>query len=264
MFGLFGNGGGAPAKPSAAPSTPPSPPAAPFTQTPPLPGQPKMQHQQQQPAPAAPAAPQVINLADLLAQGSSESTNPSDYAAQFLSALSAIPDPSLDQSGQPVQVNVNELFTAASGIDMTQGIDMAALIEGLQGENGAQLLQHAFQQAQVNTIMMLAPLMNQLVQASAERTADTAITGASHNMLANAVISEFSNRFEYSKQPIVSQMLQGLAEQLSKSAPRGTPVSTIVNALDMMFRGFASSTTSPSRPQNVPQSAQVDFQDLFK
>lgn len=275
MFGnIFGGGGSsAPAQPTHTPA-PAAPPAQQQPQTPqqhlPAPGsQPRNADMPAPPQPTTPTAPtgaQNISLADLLARPAAPGTDDSQaYANDFINAIMAQGDGlNNDLSASPTQINQQALYEAYQNIDLTSNMDINGLLDGLQGENGAQLLRQALQQSQVNTIMAITPLVNQLIASAMERTSQHAVTQSDHNLTANAIINEFTSRYAYASSPIVSNMLNGFAKEIAKSVPRGTPTSQIVDQLDRMFRGFSISTRAPDRNEQIPRSAQMDFTNLFR
>lgn len=263
-----GNGGGtsrpapAPANPGSNPAPARDPHSGQFAQ----PGA--------QPAPAQneqPSGGQVLSLADLLSRSAPSGEGPSaeraamDYANDFIGALVSSDNRSAeDQSGRPVQIDTNALHEAYQNVDLTSNLNLAGLLEGLQGDEGPQLLQQTLQQTQVNTIMAMAPLVNQLVAAAVERAQSAAVTQSDHNLRSSSIIQEFQSRYAYGGNPIVSQMLTGFAQTLAKNAPPGTTTSQIVDALDHVFRGLSTSTAAPRGNGMVPEQAQVDHSGLFR
>lgn len=223
------------------------------------------QQQQQAPAPMQPQASNTISLADLLNSGPGD--KPEDlqgFAQNFIQALQhGNPDLVADQMGQPARLDEQQLFQAFSQVDMTGNIDVNALLENMNGQDGPQHLRQAFQQSQLNTIMAMTPLVNQLVATAVERATQTAVRQSEHNLTSSAIINDFRQRYDYSANPVVSGMLENLAPTIAQSLPKGTPTAKVSELLHHVFSGISAATNDRrDGPASAP-GVQMDFRGLF-
>lgn len=273
MFNLFTG------RPTATPTTARSEPLAPAPVHAPAPHIPAPapggQQPQQQPAPApqnAPA-PETMTLAQLLAgagaapKPGTSRPDPVDFAASFIDAIGQDNSGDLNQSATPPRVNPDLLRTAFNNVDLTNGIDINALVAAMQtgGDDAATTLQAALQHQSLNTLQAMTPIINQLVERAFEQASERAVTMSQHNLTADTIVTAFQTKYPYASNPVASKMLAGFAETVSKTMPRGTPIDTIVDGIAHMFKGMSTGLGPTTDPQqlNIPRGAQTDFRGIF-
>ena len=266
-----GNSSTTPANPAAPDNNVQNPPA-----TPPADTQQQQQQQQQQqtpPAdtpPATPPADQQFDLASLFSGGSNDANLTPEQQSQqtaesFINALMNQQDP--EPQGTPA-INIDKL--EFDKLNLGEGVNMQELIDGLNGENGAEVLGKAMQTFQANTIRTLVPLMNELVNQAFQAATNTAVTNSSHNMLSSAIVSEFNQKYEYAGSPVVSQMLPGFANVIAQNANmQRMPPAKIAEGLHRVFQGMGMSMfqqQTPPQGRNADgrfTSPGMDHSDLF-
>lgn len=252
MFGMFtrnsGGGGQQPAQPQ--PQQQPD----------------QQQQQQQQPAPPAPQpAPQqqqTISLSSLL--GQDRPADPMEFATKFMDAISAAPQVDPTQ-GQQIQINPTALSEALKGIDMTTGADLQKLFESQNDPTAfGTELKTLLQQTSQNTIATMVPLINQLVSQAVAQAQAQAVQMSQQAVTVDNLITTFQNTHSYGNNPILSRMLPGMAQALVQSAPAGTSVQTLVDALHTTMTGMSVATGgNPNGGSQSRAVGQTDFSGLF-
>lgn len=256
-------------QPAPQPATQAAPQAAPGAVNPGVAPQPAQAAQQ--PAQAQPTQPAQpgISLRDLVANPTAAQMTPEQYADNFIGALLSTPAP-LEHEAAPSGINVEAMRNHYAGVDMTAGIDMDKLIQQIgQGDPNAarDAMRAAFNAQSLNTITMFAPLVNQLVARAVAEASQRAVIMSHHDVTSGALITAFADRYPYAQNPATMRLLNGFAETLVQNTPRGTPINTMVESLDRVFRGLAiGQAQDPNRPsdQFTNPNAQVNFTDVFK
>ena len=249
MFGMFtrnsGGGGQQPTQPQPQPDQ---------QQQPPQPTQPASQ--------SAPPQQQTISLSSLL--GQDRPADPMEFATKFMDAISAAPQVDPTQ-GQQIQINPTALSEALKGIDMTSGADLQKLFESQNDPTAfGSELKTLLQQTSQNTIATMVPLINQLVSQAVAQAQSQAVQMSQQAVTVDNLITSFQNTHSYGNNPLLSRMLPGMAQALVQSAPAGTSVQTLVDALHTTMTGMSVATGgNPNGGSQSRAVGQTDFSGLF-
>lgn len=251
MFGMFtrnsGGGGQQPAQPQPQ-------------------QQPDQQQQQpaQQPTPPAPQQPPTISLSSLL--GQDRPADPMEFAAKFMDMLGAQQQAVDPTQTQQIQINPTALTEALKGIDMTTGADLQKLFESQNDPTAfGTELKALLQQTSQNTIATVVPLVNQLVAQAVAQAQSQAVQMSQQAVTVDNLINTFQNTHSYAGNPVVSRMLTGMAQALVHSAPPGTSIQTLVDALHTTMTGMSLATGgNPNGGPAQKSIGQTDFSGLFK
>lgn len=224
----------------------------------------------QQPAPQQPAR---IAMRDLLQQANGAGQNAQQpaansaesFAANFIQAIVNAPQP-LEQEARPSGIDVGAMRQHYSQIDMTNGIDMGALIQAIQQDptQAAQAMQAAMNAQALNTMTAMAPLINQLVARAIEDATKQAVTLSNHEHTSSALVTAFTNNYPYAANPAIMPMVKGFAETIVQNSERGTPIKTMMENLDRVFKGIGVNASNHQQP-NISQGLGIttDMSKIF-
>lgn len=248
-------------------NTPAPQPQAPQQQAPAPAPQQQQQAPQQQPAPQqqAPAPQQpTITLSSLI--GNDRPADPVEYAAKFMDMLGAQQQAVDPTQSQQIQINPTALTEALKGIDMTNGADLQKLFESQNDPTAfGTELKVLLQQTSQNTIATMVPLVNQLVAQAVAQAQTQAVQMSQQAVTVDNLINTFQNTHSYAGNPVVSRMLTGMAQALVHSAPPGTSIQTLVDALHTTMTGMSIATGGNPNGGPAPKPiGQTDFSGLFK
>lgn len=273
MFGSLLGRGSAPqnepvrANPQPAPQ--PSPAPAPAGQTPvPAPQAP-------QPAPA-PAPVQTVNpLQEIMASLNPAQTpqpgqapraqDPMAFAAQFLEALN---DPGAAPQVQQIapRLNTDLLREAFGQVDMTSGVDIGAVLQGITGqaENGEELLRGALQANSLNVITAMAPLVNRMVEQAVTRAVESSLQQGDHSRISREIVTDFVTAHPHANNPVSMQILSNITNTLIAANPQRVDRVAIQRGLEQFLAGISQATSQPApETLNIPRGAQTGFGGLF-
>ena len=238
-------------------------PQAPQQQAPaPAPQQQSAPPQQQQ-APAPQQQP-VVTLSSLI--GNDRPADPVEYAAKFMDMLEAQQQSVDPTQTQQIQINPTALTEALKGIDMTTGADLQKLFESQNDPTAfGTELKALLQQTSQNTIATVVPLVNQLVAQAVAQAQSQAMQMSQQAVTVDNLINTFQNTHSYAGNPVMSRMLTGMAQALVHSAPPGTSIQTLVDALHTTMTGMSLATGGNPNGGPAPRHVgQTDFSGLFK
>lgn len=275
MFGILGNLGGS----GQAAQTPATAAAPASAQTPTqVPTQvPAAQQQGAMPAaqqPAPPAAEPVRN-ADLysLLIGEQQAQQPQQtpeqqQAERVNAAMQAILGSGAQQgrnaeTGAPA-INPDKLAAALPSMNLTGGIDFAALVEGLNGEKPAEAMQTFAATVQQNTVMAIVPIINELMRQGIEAARTAAVTETHHNLTSSGIVTAFNERYPYGANPAISGMLTRFANELAQSAPRNATAAQLADALHNMMQTIGGAVQPQAGGHAATRAPLQDMSGIFR
>ena len=197
-----------------------------------------------------------------------QANDPAALTRSFFDALSNLPG---DEVGMSVPIiRPDAIAGAFANVDMTAGIDAAALLQTLNGDpqQASQALTKAFQQTSVNTITAIIPLINQLVERAALAVTQQATQQSHQGVLANQIVQSFRAGYPTATDPIIMNMVAGFANTIAKQAPAGANAAEIAAKIGQVLTGMSALLPGSNNHQSQPgmgytPGAQTAFSDLF-
>lgn len=256
------------ANPEPAPTPTPNPaPAGGPTPTPTPTPAPAAANPTPAPAPApAPNAPVDLFQTLMSNQNPNGGTlTPEEQASNFVTSLmnQQAPDPTANAA--PV-INMDRVTEMLPNLNLNQGMDVGATLEALQGENGAEALGTLLSQSQANTISAILPMVNALVQQTVSHVTSQAVQQSHQDLTSSSIISAFNQAHPYGTNDAIKPMLQGFAQTIATTAPKGVQVNEVVARLHGIFQGLGNTMNGggdgPGQ-QNTQNQGALDMSDVF-